>query len=790
MGLTIGIDLGTTNTVMAFVGKDQKPEIILSRDNERFIPSVVTRYKGNFIVGRSARNIAQSNPEKYVFSIKRLIGRRITDPELEQVSKRVQYRITTPSDIEDSDEVRVLIGDEEYSPVQISAEILKCAKADAELRLGQEVTYAVISVPAYFDDNQKSATREAGRLAGLKVRKILDEPSAAALAFGLMLDSEQDRTVVVYDMGGGTFDISVISISSGISVVEAVKGDMWLGGNVFDEALMEYVLARLEVQTPGSAVNLRSDSYFMWQLREQAEQAKKVLCNPGISSAPILILGNNSENPDVEISIGYDEFENCIRPSIEHSLNLMEEAISKANILADDVTDVLLVGGSTSIPLVRSMLSNRFGADKIRTNINSMECVAMGAAIQAQIIPFIICECGEANDDDLISCRKCGKMLGLIPIEVRCPRCQTINKGSARICIACSYELSRDAPVGNPYGIGLTDDRYKLIIPVGTRYPMGQPVYELFYTVENDQPFIAIPVYQGEILERASKNAWQGQITLTIPAAKRGPAGMPMRVGMRIDKDGILTISVIGEGSLSGVDIHVVLDRHQKAAICRQCGHRNPQEALQCADCGTDLILTSIKQARICSECNGTLNDNSENCQKCGLKPYDEKPLPLRSLKYQVMLAQAACDDLFWILSSELLVELKSLLVESESALYNEDLKECADLTSRFQTLWAETWYHDLAFCLMLSRSQAGTIQQRHELSSVFEELQIAVRLGEEKRISQLVTRIISISGELTVTMDNTICPHCHMKTAPGSKCQHCNRLLEYDGGITDRFGL
>ena len=299
---------------MAWVGSNKRPEVILTRDHERGLHSAVTRYRESFLVGQAARNVSRGNPTNYVFSIKRLMGRRLSDPEVERVARQVPYRICAPADDPGSDDVRVHIGNQEYSPTQITAEFLRRAKADAELYSNEPVTHAVITVPAYFDDSQKAATREAGRLAGLKVRKILDEPTAAALAFGLNLDVEDERTIIVYDMGGGTFDISVISISNGISIVEAVKGDMWLGGNVFDEEIMELVLQEVERQNPGCSAQLRQDPLFMSQLREQSEQAKKTLGNPNLMSADIVITGALNGRLDVDTVIRRSEFERRIPP--------------------------------------------------------------------------------------------------------------------------------------------------------------------------------------------------------------------------------------------------------------------------------------------------------------------------------------------------------------------------------------------------------------------------------------------------------------------------------------------
>ena len=788
MGRTIGIDLGTTNTVLAVV-ENGKPTIILTRDHERHIPSMVARYKDSFLVGLAAKNVARANPANFIFSVKRLMGRRLSDPEVEKVRGKVAYKIARAPEDSFSDDIQIISVGQTYSPVQISAEILKRAKADAELKLGEEVTHAVITVPAYFNDNQKAATREAGRLAGLKVRKILDEPSAAALAFGLDLSVEDERTIIVYDLGGGTFDISVISISNGISVVEAVKGDMWLGGNVFDEAIMEFVLEEAEKETAGSRQRLEKDPFFLWQLREQAEQAKKTLGSSGVKDADIFIPGALSGEIDIDVTLTQAEFERRIEGGVDHSIELMNEAMAKASMRAGDITDVLLVGGSTSVPLVRRRLAERFGEGKIRTNVNPMECVAIGAALQAQIIPFILCECGAVNGDDAEQCMVCSKLLGAIQIQIHCPACGASNESDAILCVnpECNKALAMDAPVGNPYGIGLADDRYKIIIPIGTRYPMSDPIYERFFTAEDNQPFLAIPVYQGEAMQRASRNAWQGQIVLTIPEDKRGPSGIPVRVGMGIDRDGILNVKVVGEGILTGVNLTVRVDRNQKVTICPACQYRNPQDAIQCGSCHIDLIQTAPRSLRLCHHCSNDYDRSATVCPKCGAKAPQEDDSFLRALKFQALLAKLGYEDLDWILPADVKDTLKDLLREAETALASENQSACEAITHRLLIEWGETWFHDLAFCLLLSRSEVGTPQQRQEMGEQFELLQTSVRMGEEVKTHNITGTILDIAKQITEMLDNLTCPHCFLSTPPGGRCLHCDKRLGYTGELTDK---
>lgn len=377
MGRTIGIDLGTTNTVMAVVGQEKKPEVIITRDHDRSIPSVVTRYRDNFLVGQSARNIARGNPVNYIFSIKRLMGRRISDPEVERVRQHVPYRIVAPPEDPNADDVRVLIGNVGYSPVQISAEILKRVKADAELKLGETVTHAVITVPAYFDDNQKNATREAGRQAGLKVRKILDEPSAAALAFGLNLDVDDERTIIVYDLGGGTFDISILKLHEGIFEVLATNGDTHLGGDDIDNKMLRIALE--DIQSEWSE-DISHSGEAVQTLRRDVIRAKEAL-----SFAPSAKIEFAWKGKRYEREISRELFENLIRDIVDRTLGPCRACMADAGVTPEQIDEVVLVGGSTRIPLVRSAVEVLFRA-KPHTELNPDEVVALGAAVQAGIL--------------------------------------------------------------------------------------------------------------------------------------------------------------------------------------------------------------------------------------------------------------------------------------------------------------------------------------------------------------------------------------------------------------------
>lgn len=339
MGKSIGIDLGTTNSVVS-IKEGKNIRVLLNRENEELTRSVVGYHKGKFVVGGLAVDKMASSPKDTIISIKRLMGRTYSDPDVQKVKKYYLYEIV-PSDSKDGD-VMVMLGGKQYSPIQISAKILKKLKEDAEVRLNDTVEYAIITVPAYFTDKQIDATRKAGQLAGLKVQKILDEPSSAAVAFGAEnIGLEESKTILVYDLGGGTLDVSVLTVAGGHFVNLDIEGDMWLGGDNFDHKIMDYVLEQVKEK---DNIDARQNLEFMVKLKEQAEKAKKSLSS--ISSTDIVIGGQlkNEERDliDVEVELTREQFERMIEPDVTKSIKLVQEAINNAKLTIDQIDYALL----------------------------------------------------------------------------------------------------------------------------------------------------------------------------------------------------------------------------------------------------------------------------------------------------------------------------------------------------------------------------------------------------------------------------------------------------------------
>jgi len=608
MAKVIGIDLGTTNSVVAHEG-DTGVNVVLNLQNERGTPSVVGLHarSGERLIGTPAVDNAARNAENTIFSIKRLMGRFYDDPNVREVQRRYKYRVVKP---DDGDDVRVMLGDQMLTPIEISAMILGKLKKDAEARLGDQVTHAVITVPAYFSTNQRLATRTAGEMAGLRVKNIIDEPSAAAMAFGVDLEAKAMKTVLVYDLGGGTFDISILFITGEMFNQLAIEGDMWLGGDDFDHAIMDYVLRKVreEYHTDPS-----SDGRFMMLLRKAAEKAKIQLS--GMLSTTIILASAvplpNGDRGDVEVELTRREFEDLpitsgtlrvgrgekveaeelrrwceelkingtyldhgvefgpdtVRNRIKKTILLARKAMKEAGVTLEEIDHVLLVGGSTTIPLVQRMLEEEFGSDRIMRNIDPMACVALGAGIAAERMPSIICQnvvgkddagqdriCRVANDLQATVCRECGAPLA---VQKMCPKCNYANELDAERCAnpaGCSHQFKRmdaGSVTAKPIGILAASDAYEVIVPKSTPYPTLGPVFQTFRTAQDSQRAVRVPIYHAEVNEfnPDDVNQWLGAADINLEGALLA-AGTRVDVGISIDRDGCLDIeAIIQDGS-------------------------------------------------------------------------------------------------------------------------------------------------------------------------------------------------------------------------------------------------
>jgi len=366
--IIVGIDLGTTNSLVAFIDPDKNPKVINDTGKGLLVPSVVHfNTQGDAVVGNEAKEFLITDPSNTIFSVKRLLGRSYKDVASHQDT--FSYKII---DDENDSLVKIKAGNKFYTPIELSAEILKELKARAEHALKTPVNRAVITVPAYFNDSQRQATRDAGKLAGLDVLRIVNEPTAASLAYGLGLDPTQQKTIAVYDLGGGTFDVSVLSIQNGIFEVLSTNGNTFLGGDDFDRAIVHYWIEKNKL----NKVDLAADSGLVQALRLKAEEAKKALTTQNLF---------NEKLGEIWCSIDKQTFEQLIAPKVAETINSCKQALSDAKLTIENIDEVVLVGGSTRTPYVKKQVAGFFGRTP-HDQINPDEVVALGAAIQADIL--------------------------------------------------------------------------------------------------------------------------------------------------------------------------------------------------------------------------------------------------------------------------------------------------------------------------------------------------------------------------------------------------------------------
>ena len=378
MGRVIGIDLGTTNSAVA-VMEGGEPIVIPSQEGGRVIPSVVAinSKTGERLVGKVARNQAVVNPENTIFSVKRFMGRKFKDPEVQNSIRRMPYKVKAAS----NGDVRVSMADKDYSPPEISAMILQKIKTDAEAYLGETVDRAVITVPAYFDDTQRNATKDAGKIAGLEVLRIINEPTASSLAYGL--DETKNEIIAVYDLGGGTFDISILDVGDGVFQVRSTNGDTYLGGDDFDEAIIDWLAEEFKND---QGIDLRKDRQALQRLKETAEKAKIELSTTLSAEINLPFITADASGPKhLTTTLSRAKLEDMVSQLIEQSIEPCRRALKDADLSASAIDTVILVGGMTRMPAIQQAVQGFFGKEPIKS-VNPDEVVAQGAAIQAGVL--------------------------------------------------------------------------------------------------------------------------------------------------------------------------------------------------------------------------------------------------------------------------------------------------------------------------------------------------------------------------------------------------------------------
>jgi len=571
MSKILGIDLGTTFSAMAIIEAGE-PKIIENKEGARITPSVISLAKaGERLVGILAKRQAITNPQNTVYSIKRLMGRKYTDAEVARDKKVLPYEIRESAD----GGVEVKMGDKWYKPPEISAMILQKLKTDAEAKLGEKITEAIITCPAYFDDSQRKATKVAGEIAGFNVKRVINEPTAAALAYGLT--KKKDEQIVVYDFGGGTFDISVLDVSSDTVEVKATGGDTHLGGDDFDQKIIEWLVDNFKKD---QGIDLSKDALAVQRLKDAGEKAKIELSSSLETEINLPFITSDSSGPrHLYYKMTRSQLENLVRSYIDKSIDLVKQTLKEANLSTKDIEEIVLVGGQTRMPAMQEAVKNFFGKEPNKT-INPDEVVAIGAAVQAGILQ------GEVRDVLL---------LDVTPLSL---------------------------------GIETLGGVNTVLITKNTTIPTAKT--QIFSTAADNQTSVEIHVLQGE-RPMAANNKSLGRFILDgIPPS---PRGIPqVEVTFDIDANGILNVTAKDKATGKSQSVRIEgstglskeeVEKMRKEAELHAAEDKTKQEIIEAKNLADNLIYTTEK----------TLRDLGEKVPADLKKEIEEKTEALKKVK-------------------------------------------------------------------------------------------------------------------------------------------------------------
>ena len=610
MSKIIGIDLGTTNSAFAYMVAG-KPEVITNSEGDRTTPSVVAvTKKGERLVGKIAQRQRVTNPKNTIYGIKRLIGRKFDDEEVQRDIKISPYKI-----VKKGNGVAVEMDGKEYTPEEISAMILSKIKADAEAFLGEKVTEAIITVPAYFDDSQRQATKDAGKIAGLEVKRIINEPTAAALAYGL--EGKKDEKIAVFDLGGGTFDVSIMDIGDGVFEVLSTNGDTHLGGEDFDNIIVNFLVDEFKKE---SGIDIKGDAAAMQRVKDEAEKAKKELSSSTSTDINLPFLSADADGPKhFEYTLTRAKLEELVAPLLDRLAEPVEKALKDAKLSTKDINEIVMVGGMTRMPAVVEKVKSIFGKDPMQ-GVNPDEVVAVGAAIQGGVLQ------GDVKDVLL---------LDVTPLTL---------------------------------GIETMGGVRTPLIDRNTTIPTSKS--EVFSTASDNQPQVEIHVLQGE-REFAKDNKSLGRFILDGIAP--APRGVPqIEVTFNLDANGILnvtakdkgtgkeqSITIQNSGNMSKEDIekaqkeaemHAEEDKKKKETIDAKNHLENAiYQAEKMPDEYKDKISDEDKETikKAVEDAKKTLNDDASDKDKLeqAAKDLNDRIMPIGAKMYQSSTEDAKSED-------------------------------------------------------------------------------------------------------------------------------------------------
>jgi len=571
MSRIIGIDLGTTNSAVAFV-QAGKPEVITNKDGSRTTPSVIAVDNTSEIVGITAKNQMVINPEQTFYSIKRLIGRRYSDASVQKDISLLPFKIQESS----KGGVEIQFGDKWVAPEVISAKVLAKIKADAEAFLGETVKEAVITVPAYFDDSQRQATKNAGKIAGLDVKRIINEPTAAAIAYGL--DKKNDETIAVYDLGGGTFDVSILEIGDGVFEVKSTNGDTHLGGDDFDQKLIDHFV---EFFKKDQGIDLKQDPAALQRLKEAAEKAKIALSNSESTEVNLPYITADAKGPKhFRMNLTKSDFEKLVGDLVDRTFDAVKAAIKDADVDKSAIQEIILVGGMTRMPLVRKKVEEFFGKPG-NLSVNPDEVVAVGAALQGAVLS------GDKEVEDIT-------LLDVTPLSL---------------------------------GLEVNAGEMFALIPRNTTIPT-EKTEDKFTTAVDNQPAIDIKVLQGE-RPLAKDNKILGNFRLDgIAPAQRG---IPQfEITFKLDANGILNVKAKDKGTGKEQTITITASTHlDQAEIDKLVKEAAENEAKDKEE--LEKLKTKNDADALIFQAEKTLKDNADKIEESAKKEIEEKISEMKS---------------------------------------------------------------------------------------------------------------------------------------------------------------